>query len=76
MRGEPGVLRQRSVFLRCVAFATCSRRTNWKMLVKYFDAFWYPSSDDLTVVDETFTWALLFHHEELLFWGGNKPRAA
>lgn len=37
--------------------------TTWKMLVEYWNAFWYPSSDDLVVVDESFRWVLTFHHE-------------
>src|SRR5262245_36909939 len=27
----------------------CSITTTWKMVVKYWDDFWYPGSDDLTV---------------------------
>ncbi len=45
--------------------------TTWKMLVKYWTAFYYPISDDLTVIDGSFTWALLFHHEEEVFFGSN-----
>jgi hypothetical protein len=51
-------------------------RTTWKIVVRYFDAFWYPSSDDLTVVDASLTWVVLFHHEEVLSWGTSKGRAA
>ena len=41
------------------------------MLVKYWTAFYYPISDDLTVIDGAFTWALLFYHEEEVFFGSN-----
>ena len=34
--------------------------TTWKMVVKYWDDFWYPGSDDLTVVDDSFAWAHFF----------------
>lgn len=48
--------------------------TTWKMVVKYWDVFWYPGSDDLTVVDESFAWALLFWHESEAFFGDNRDR--
>jgi hypothetical protein len=48
--------------------------TTWKMVVKYWDDFWYPGSDDLTVVDESFAWALLFWHESEAFFGENRNR--
>ncbi|MEO6977025.1 MAG: hypothetical protein ABI113_01565 [Mucilaginibacter sp.] len=44
----------------------------WEMLIKYFDAFYYPSSDDLTVIDQSLTWALLFYHENEIYFGTNK----
>ena len=49
--------------------------TTWKMVVKYWDDFWYPGSDDLTVVDESLSWAILFWHESQAFFGdnGNRP---
>jgi len=43
----------------------------WKMLVKYHDAFYYPASDDLVVIDSSLTWALLFYHEDELYFGTN-----
>ena len=44
----------------------------WKLLIKYFDSFYYPSSDDLTVFDKSLNWALLFYHEEEIYFGTNK----
>ncbi len=44
----------------------------WKLLIKYFDAFYYPSSDDLTVIDQSINWALLFFHEDEIYFGTNK----
>lgn len=41
----------------------------WKLLVKYFDSFYYPISDDLTVIDESLNWALLFYHEHEIYFG-------
>ena len=49
--------------------------TTWKLLVKYWTAFYYPISDDLTVIDGAFTWALLFYHEEEVFFESNVTRA-
>jgi hypothetical protein len=46
-----------------------SVRTSWKLLVKYWDDFWYPMSDDLTVIDGDMGWALLLHHEGEAFFG-------
>jgi hypothetical protein len=45
--------------------------TTWKMLVKYWTAFYYPISDDLTVIDGSFNWALLFFHEHEMYFGSN-----
>jgi hypothetical protein len=49
--------------------------TTWKMVVKYWDDFWYPGSDDLRVVDESLAWALLFWHESEAFFGDNRNLA-
>lgn len=43
--------------------------TPWSIFVKYFDCFFYPGSDDLTVLDESLSWALLCHHAEFLYFG-------
>ncbi|MCD8740510.1 hypothetical protein LT679_07840 [Mucilaginibacter roseus] len=45
----------------------------FSVLVEYFEDFYYPSSDDLTVFDGQLNWALLFHHAEVLFWGSGRP---
>jgi hypothetical protein len=34
--------------------------TTWKMVVRYWDDLWYPSSDDLVVFDSSLSWALFF----------------
>jgi len=44
----------------------------WKLLVKYFTAFYYGSSDDLTVIDQSLNWALLFFHEDEIYFGSNE----
>jgi hypothetical protein len=44
----------------------------WKLLVKYFDSFYYTCSDDLTVIDQSLNWALLFYHEDEIYFGTNK----
>jgi hypothetical protein len=45
--------------------------TTWKILIKYWSDFYYPGSDDLTVIDGSFTWALFFFHEDHVFFGTN-----
>jgi hypothetical protein len=42
--------------------------TTWRMVVKYWDDLWYPSSDDLAVFDESLSWALFLWHEEEAFF--------
>jgi hypothetical protein len=42
----------------------------WKLLIKYYDDFYY--ADDLTVIDESLNWALLFFHEDEIYFGTNK----
>jgi len=42
---------------------------SWKLLIQYFDCFYYLVSDDLTVFDQTLNWALLFFHEGEIYYG-------
>jgi hypothetical protein len=44
----------------------------WNILIKYFDSFYYSSSDDLTVINPDLIWALLFYHEDEIYFGTNK----
>lgn len=44
----------------------------WKIFIKYFDSFCYGISDDLTIIDQALTWALLFYHENEICFGTNK----
>ncbi|HYW80710.1 MAG TPA: DUF2947 family protein [Thermoguttaceae bacterium] len=53
---------------------TCAVVTNSKMLVEYWTSFYYPISDDLTVVDESLDWSVLFFHEHEIHYGTNLPR--
>ena len=43
----------------------------WKLLVKYFSHFYYCTSGDLTVIDQSLNWALLFYHEDEMYFGTN-----
>jgi hypothetical protein len=43
----------------------------WKLLIKYFDTFYLPSADDLTVIDQSLSWALLFRHYDVVYFGTN-----
>ena len=40
----------------------------WKLFIKYFDSFYL---DDLTLFDQSLTWALLFYHESEIYFGTN-----
>ena len=53
----------------------CAIETTWRILVKYWTAFYYPISDDLTVIDGSLNWALLFFHEHEVFFGTNMDSA-
>ena len=44
----------------------------WKILIKYFDSFYYPGSDDLTVIDESLNWAIVFAHWDTIYFGTNE----
>ena len=44
----------------------------WKLLIKYFDSFYHGVSDDLTIIDQSLNWALLFFHEHEIYFGTNK----
>jgi hypothetical protein len=37
-------------------------------LARCFDDIWYPSSDDITLFDDTFSWVVFVHHEGTLRW--------
>ena len=41
----------------------------WKLFIKYFDSFY--NSDDLTIIDQSLTWALLCYHESEIYFGTN-----
>jgi hypothetical protein len=44
----------------------------WKILIKYFDSFYYSGADDLTAFDESLQWSLMFFHESQIYFGTNK----
>lgn len=41
----------------------------WGLVIQYFDDFYYPSSDDLTIFDQTLNWAVLFSHSGVVYYG-------
>ena len=43
----------------------------WKLFIKYYDSFFYVVSDDLTIIDQSLNWALLFYHEDEIYFGTN-----
>ena len=44
------------------------------MIVRYGSDFWYPSSDDLIVVDKNLNWALAIFHWGYMQFGTNAER--
>ena len=46
----------------------------WKIFIKYFDSFYY-GGDDLTIIDQSLIWSLLFYHEDEIYFGTNKEFA-
>jgi hypothetical protein len=38
-----------------------------------WDAFCYPSSDDVVICPSSQEWAIFYHHEEVLFFGRKRP---
>ena len=44
----------------------------WKLFIKYFDSFYYGCADDLTIIDQSLNWALLFYHEDEIYFGTNE----
>jgi hypothetical protein len=40
----------------------------WRVFVDYWDAFWYPASDDVTVFPLSEAWALSCDHEGTYSW--------
>ena len=43
-------------------------KTKWKFVVKYWDSIFYGGSDDLTIFDDSLEWAVLFFHENEIYW--------
>jgi hypothetical protein len=37
-------------------------RTDWSTFIEHWDDFCYPSSDDVTVLPQSGSWMLLYHH--------------
>ena len=69
---ERGIPLSRRVFLSWNG--ELAALTTWKMVIRYWDAFWYPSSDDLLVLDASQSWALLLWHEEHAFFASDAAR--
>lgn len=45
--------------------------TNWRFLKNHLSDFFYPSTDDLTVFDESMLWSILIHHSETVYYSTN-----
>ena len=44
-------------------------RTTWRIFETYWEAFCYPSSDDVTISPESDSWLLYYSHEEKFEYG-------
>lgn len=40
--------------------------TLYSEFVKHYDELWYPSSDDVWITDQYYTWLIIFDHEEVV----------
>ena len=47
-------------------------KTNWNTVINLWNSFFYSSSDDLTIFDESLEWSILFFHENTIYWGINR----
>lgn len=45
--------------------------TKWRVFQKYYEDFFFPVSDDLTIIDGSINWALYLNHDENMFYGRN-----
>ena len=43
----------------------------WKIFINYFHHFYNCTPGDLTVIDQSLNWALLFHHQDEIYFGTN-----
>ena len=43
--------------------------TTYGNLIKYYDDFYYPVSDDLMIIDKSLKWGIYFFHEEYIYFG-------
>lgn len=50
--------------------------TNWKMVVRYWNAFAWSVGYAMFAVDHTLNWACCFHHEDLFVFGSSSKRTA
>ncbi|MCH5719602.1 DUF2947 family protein [Niabella hibiscisoli] len=64
---EKGVPRNQMVFLSWEP--ELAIMVPWSLFIRYIGCFYYPGSDDLTVMDTDLTWALLCHHEDIMYFG-------
>jgi hypothetical protein len=55
--------------------ASTALQTTWSVFTSRWDDFWYPSSDDLTIVDHTMSFACLFAHDERAYFAAIPPAA-
>ncbi|HEY4198511.1 MAG TPA: hypothetical protein VGM63_23385 [Mucilaginibacter sp.] len=67
---QRGFLSDKKVYLSWLP--TVGMIVPWEILIKYFNEFYYSSSDDLTVIDQSLNWALLFHHEDKIYFGASE----
>jgi len=45
--------------------------SKWQVFRDHYQDFFYPVSDDLTIIDESMNWTLYLQHDELMYYGRN-----
>jgi hypothetical protein len=72
-------LRQQGVDPNAIVVASWDQNTAialpWSVFVDFWDAFCYPSSDDVTVWDPGASWVLCYRHYQLIEFGFMPPAA-
>ena len=41
----------------------------WGIFIEFYDSFYYPVSDDLTVINSKLEWGILFFHDDTIYFG-------
>ena len=59
---DSGIVAPTTVYLSYSNSLDEAIAVDFRSLVRFFDLFWYPSSDDLSICDPDVNWILYIHH--------------